>query len=187
MLAPVRIDTEQIYPVTLDEAKQHVGAVGFTSDDGEIKHFIAAATSDLERTLNMAFALQDWRQDISCFSGSHYLYPNPVRAITAVTYRDINGAVATLPESAYALYADASGSFLEFLSADLPITAIRRDAISITYQCGYSDGMCHPALRAAILIYVGYLYGHRGQPDLQAIDNIPACEKLIFSFRKPRV
>lgn len=185
-LAPVRVGVTGVQPVTLDEAKRHVGAVGFTSDDADIEGFIKSATGYLEKLLGTALVKQSWRQDLSCFPSRFYLTPFPIISLTSVQYRADD---ATLPLAAqeFGLYTDMTGPFIQFFSKSLPRTDDRPDSVQITYESGFEPDQLPAALKAAILIHVGYLYGHRGQPEMPTIEDIPAYQMLVWPYRRPGV
>ncbi len=185
-LAPVRVGVTGVQPVTLDEAKRHVGAVGFTSDDPDIEGFIKSATGYLEKLLGTALVKQTWRQDLSCFPSRFYLTPFPVISLMTVKYRTDN-ALLPLDAQEFDLYADVVGPFIQFFSKSLPRTADRPDAVQITYESGVEPDELPAPLRAAILIHVGYLYGHRGQPEMPTIEDIPAYQMLVWPYRRPGV
>ncbi|MGO1160547.1 head-tail connector protein [Brucella sp. C7-11G] len=182
-LAPVRVGVTGELPVTRDEAKRHVGAVGFTSDDLDIDGFIKSATGYLEKLLGMALVKQSWRQDLSCFPSRFYLTPFPVISLTSVKYRS-DGVLKTLDVQDYELYSDITGPFVQFFSQNRPQTSDRPDAVQVTYESGFEPDELPAALKAAILIHVGYLYGHRGQPDMPTIEDIPAYQMLVWPHRR---
>lgn len=182
-LAPVRVSVTGEQPVTLDEAKRHVGAVGFTSDDPDIEGFIKSATGYLEKLLGTALVKQRWRQDLSCFPSHFYLTPFPVISLSSVKYLS-DGSLETLDVQDYQLYSDITGPFIQFFSQNLPHTADRPDAVQITYESGFEPDQLPDALKTAILIHVGYLYGHRGQPDMPTIEDIPAYQMLVWPHRR---
>ena len=185
-LAPVRVGVTGVQPVTLDEAKRHVGAVGFTSDDPDIEGFIKSATQYLEKLLGTALVKQSWRQDLSCFPSRFYLTPFPVISITSVEYQTGTGISPLAPQE-YGLFTDVAGPFVQFFSQNLPQTSGRPDAVQVTYESGFATDQIPAELRTAILIHVGYLYGHRGQPDMPTIEDIPAYQMLVWPHRRPGI
>jgi uncharacterized phiE125 gp8 family phage protein len=185
-LAPVRVGVTGVRPVTLDEAKRHVGAVGFTSDDPDIEGFIKSATGYLEKLLGTALVKQSWRQDLSCFPSRFYLTPFPVNSLTSVKYR-ADGNLEPLDVQDYELYTDVTGPFVQFFPQSFPEIPDRPDAVQITYESGFEPNELPAALKAAILIHVGYLYGHRGQPEMPTIEDIPAYQMLVWPYRRPGV
>ncbi|KAB2748041.1 head-tail connector protein [Brucella anthropi] len=187
MLAPVRLSISAIMPVTLADAKAHVGAVGFTDDDPQLEGFIKAAVGSLERTLTTALVDQSWRQDLGCWSTITILRPGPVIDVSSVKYVDESGEVRTLPASSYGLFADVSGYYLQIFNRDLPRLADRPDAISVIYSCGFDADTFPPELKTAILLHVGLLFSFRGDPQVPRIEDNSAYQALIWPYRKPKV
>ncbi|MCI0999200.1 hypothetical protein HWD97_03800 [Ochrobactrum sp. C6C9] len=187
MLAPVRLSIATVMPVTLAEAKAHVGAIGFTDDDPQLEGFIKAAVANLEKTLTLALVDQTWRQDMGCWSTITILQPGPIKEVSSVKYVDENGDMQTFPTSSYGLFADVSGYFLQIFGAALPRLANRPDAVSVTYSCGFEADAFPPELKTAILLHVGLLYSFRGDPQVPRIEENSAYQALIWPYRKPRV
>ncbi|MBK3745619.1 hypothetical protein G3A39_41395 [Paraburkholderia aspalathi] len=188
MLAPVLRTAPAELPVTLEEARKHLDVYGFDDDDNQIKTLIRAATTHLEKTLDMALVTQVWSQSFCGFSMSMRLPKRPVKSIINVTYYDVDNQTQTLPDTAYILLVYSCGSVLQVVPGQsLPATAIRPDAIAVEYEAGVPVADVDASLKAAILLHVGSLYEHRD--DLSAVkpESTGAYEMLIWPYRRPKV
>ncbi len=150
-------------PVSLADAKAQV-RFGSTAEDSLILAYISAARGLVEEMTNRALLTQTWRLDASGFSTRFWLpRAAPVQSVTHVKYYDTTGTLQTLSSSVYRLQTASEPAFLELVDGQtVPTTAVRSDAVQITYVVGYSSAAEVPAaLRQACLLLVSHYFANR--------------------------
>lgn len=150
-------------PVSLAEAKAQV-RFGSTAEDSLMLAYISAARGLVEEMTNRALLTQTWRLDASGFSTRFWLpRAAPIQSVTHVKYYDTSGTLQTLSSTAYRLQAASEPAFLELVDGQSPpSTAVRSDAVQITYVAGYSSAAEVPApLRQACLLLVAHYFANR--------------------------
>lgn len=181
--------------VTLEEAKRHLKLLlESNEDDADVLLRLTAAIGYLDGTtgvLGRALVTQTWRQDLSMFAGPIRLPLSPAQSVTSVQYYDQAGAQQTLASSAYRFATDNRGPAIVLADGQSwPTTAVRPDAVSVTFVAGYGGAAAVPAsLKAAILLILGSLYEHREQVQIASgVTELPwGVESLIEPFRLGRV
>jgi uncharacterized phiE125 gp8 family phage protein len=155
-------------PVSLEQAKNHLGvALEFTDDDNLINILISAARERAELYCNRSFQqktielfLDQWPGAYSYYSGVHgfvKLPRGPVKQITSIQY--MVGGVYQIFEGSHTLN-DAVLPPKLFFTSPLPYVVPAPMAIKITYTTGYEDNIPEP-VRAAILMMIRTMYDHR--------------------------
>lgn len=194
-LRPVRTVAPTTYPVTLEEAKDHVGATGYEDDDKKIENMIAAATAMLDGydgILGRALMTQTWKVTFPDWSYDALRLPLvPVQSVSSVKYYDSDNVLQTFaPSGNWALYQDALSPFVSILSGVSWPTGLynRLDAIEVTFVAGYGtkpDDVPAP-IRSAILLIVGHLFENREQVtigNMQATELPWGVPQLISPYR----
>lgn len=186
-LTPVRTSAPAATPVSVAEAKTHL-SVEHSDDDTYISALIDTAVAALDGhagILGRCLVTQSWRADYAGFPiGEILRLPlRPAASITTITYYDEENAQQTLAVETYPyrLLSDALGPMV-YLSDDYdwPDTYERPDAVSVTAVYGYGSASSVPAaIRHAILLHVGHLYGEREG----TIDDSMAYRSLIGPYR----
>lgn len=205
MLLPVRTVAPSTTPVSLEEAKAHLGITD-NHDDQIIEGMIAAATTYLDGRdgiVGRAILTQTWREDFSGFSecgwDAYYGYVMrlsvpPVQSITSITYFDANNVSQTVSASIYRLLTDRVGPYVALKPA-IPANSwpfayySREDAVSITYVTGMATlAKDVPApIRAAILMLLGSLYENREEVvlgNMAAVAMPFGATALLASYRR---
>lgn len=196
MLAPVRVSAPAAMPVSLNEAKAHLrvmerdgngDALPF-EDDALIEAYIAAAVDHLDGwtgILGRALVTQSWRQDFSGF-GCLRLPLGPVESITKIEHFDSDNVVRPVDPAAYILHTDARGSYVDLAPGQSwPSVYSRPDAVSVTYVAGVEATDVPPAIKAAILLFVGHLYANREAVGETVMAELPlGFHALVAPYRR---
>lgn len=92
-----------IYPITLDEAKAQVNAVGSTYDDALISALIAAACNLSESYAWRPLVEQTWELylDSSEITETIFLNKTPLKSITSVKYYNVDNELTTANTNTY--------------------------------------------------------------------------------------
>lgn len=184
-LRPVRIIDPATTPVTLAELKGHL-AIGFSDDDALLQSALEAATEHFDGTagvLGRAIMPQTWAisyGDFACLR----LPLEPVILVTGITYFDSANAQQTLSPTVYQLFTDAEGPVVSLTpSQSWPDVYNRPDAVTVTFQCGYTDV---PApIKTAIMLLAASLFEHR-ESDIVGDTAIPTdvFKSLVAPYRR---
>lgn len=177
-------------PVTLAEARLHLKADSDTSEDSLITAWITAAREVAEHYTGRALAPQTLEMALDGFSatdGEIVLAMPPVASITSLKYTDTAGVEQTLSPSAYALslYGD-SRKVAPTYGNYWPSTQDIPDAVRVRYVAGYGQqggAVCPKAIKAAILLMIGWLNENRGD-SIQPDDIQPQAAKSLLGTQK---
>ncbi len=187
-MLPVRIQKPQSLPVTLAEAKKHLLAADFDDDDTLITAYLEAATTKIERELDMALVTQTWRQVFSGFSPAMLLSIRPARSVSKVEYYDPSGAKLTIDPDQCGLFAVAGASIVVPNSGNTwPQSADRFDAVTIEYVAGDDVSDVPADLKTAIILHAASLYKNREGEVKSGNDQNDPYLSLILPYRKPKV
>ena len=189
MTRPVLTSGPAESPVSLQEAKDHVRAVGFGDDDVLILSMIDAAVSYLDGwdgVLGRCIVTQTWTAGLSSWPASIGL-PFPDVSGVAISYYDANGDQQTVSPSLYEVVATHNGGAVFFKDAwDSPsLYADMEYPVSVAITSGYGAASDVPmALKMAILMLVGQYYENREAASKSAMSEMPLGFKtLIAPFR----
>lgn len=206
MHRPVLVTPPAIMPVSLEEAKRHLG-VEFADDDNLIQGFIGAATDHLDGwsgILGRCLVEQEWRQEFDRFARELCLPLGSVIGGLSVTWRNATGQVSTVPPASYDLRTDAGGRAVIAFDAgySFPGDLHESRAVSVTYKAGYptvpevpaegekpavpARSTVPPALKTAILLLVAQWYNTRESVITGTITSqMPlAFDALIVPYRR---
>lgn len=163
-------------PVTVDYLRDRVlRACNGSAEDPEIETWAWAAVRDCEAygvigRPQRAVGVQTWELVLSGFpwSGRIMLPVAPLITVTSVQYYDSAGASQELALSPQAFTLLQSGPYTAaeihpLPLATFPATAVREDAVTVTWTAGYDDPTV-PALQqviAGIGLFVGEMYRQR--------------------------
>jgi uncharacterized phiE125 gp8 family phage protein len=188
-LSPVRIVAPAVGPVSLEEAKDRVGAAEFDDDDRKIESYLDAAVAYIER-FGQALITQTWKVNLCGWPCDGIRLPlGPVQSITTIKYYNSVNSQATLSAANYALYTDALGAYIGWLHGySVPNLYPRADAIEATFVAGYGNQPKDvPApIRHAILMLVGHWYENREMVNVgQTVTEVPlGVTALLGPYRQ---
>lgn len=169
--------------VSLEEAKAHVN-VHFDDDDPLIEAYVAAAIANLDGPsgwLGRALGAQTLEARFDSFSGEPIVLPcPPIAAIASVKYVDLDGVEQTVDPATYELLGD---ELAPKYGSSWPQVRRQREAVRVRYTAGYTVGdppaALHPAIRAALLLMVGDLYGNRETVAAVNMIEIPMSASVL--------
>jgi uncharacterized phiE125 gp8 family phage protein len=164
----IRVTPPAIAPVSLEEAKVHLG-VSYADHDALITQHIQAAVQRLDGRdgfLGRALVTQTWKLLLDGFTDAITVPLPPCQAVTEIAYVDTAGTVQTLAAGDYQVFgmADAApAGIVPAFGKSWPATRAMHEAVSVTFRAGYGDSAADvPApIRSAILLLVGVLYENR--------------------------
>jgi hypothetical protein len=190
-------------PVTLAEARLHLYQP-HASQDTVISALIAAARRKCEKHLSTTFITSTWDLTLERFPYGGFPFlghplggypigrhcherhgqiqiPNPpLVSVTSLNYLDSSGASQLLAPSAYVVTTGLYGKIDHAYGTIWPIHRTQPGAVTIRYVAGYGiAASVPPTIKAAILLYVGYLFVNRGEEDAplpRAITDLLDCE-----------
>jgi uncharacterized phiE125 gp8 family phage protein len=157
-------------PVSLEQAKNHLGvALEFSDDDNLINILISAARERAELYCNRSFQqktidlfLDHWPGAYNYYSGVHgfvKLPRGPVKQINSIEYL-ADGTYQEF-EGSYTLN-DAMVPPKLFFTSPLPAIIAAPMCVKITYTTGYDETNPVPdPVRAAIFMMIRTMYDHR--------------------------
>jgi uncharacterized phiE125 gp8 family phage protein len=166
-------------PITLAEVKRQLFlAESDTSQDAELVNRIQAAREKWESDTDTYLLTQTLSVTAEAFAGREIeLSGRPIQSITSIQYYDENDTLRTFSNSLYSFNVTEREIELKW-NETWPVTAIRWDAVKITYVAGYTSIAAVPAIyKQSMLHFVTYLhYGNRGDNDrpndLRAYENL---------------
>jgi uncharacterized phiE125 gp8 family phage protein len=210
----IRIITPpEVEPVTLADLRAHLGIEPYELDssgngthphDAMIMAMLGAAREHAEQFTGRSVALKTYELALDAFpaDGDIELPHPPVVSVESVVYVTTDSAgdyvEETIDSADYSLdrhQADAGAAWLSpAAGASWPAASELINAVKIRYRAGYQvpepdssaeDAEALPfALRAAMLVVVGYLYEHRGDLQGKGPNEMPfAAEALLRPLR----
>jgi uncharacterized phiE125 gp8 family phage protein len=178
------IDPPAQEPISLAEAKAQL-RVDFNDDDGLIARLIstAVAFTDAKGALGKAMITQKWRQ----FPGTRptivRLLINPVQAVLAIRYFDLDGNEQFDDLDNYSVFATNGYTVIQPKPGfTWPEVQDRPDAIGIDYEAGYGDNPSDvpQTVRHALMMLVGHWYEQRENTSEGKPQTVPfGFEELI--------
>jgi uncharacterized phiE125 gp8 family phage protein len=153
-------------PITLVEAKAHLN-ITHDDDDALVSAAVESATGHLDgRTgiLGRCLVTQSWTATLDHFGiGCLVLALAPVQSITAIKYRDVDGALQTFAAAAYRLTGSQARPRVVLNSGfSWPATDSDPEPITIEYVAGYGDAADVPdPIKHAIKLHVGTMFEYR--------------------------
>lgn len=162
-------------PVDLDRAKLHL-RVADTVEDTIITAWLAAAREYTETHTGkrwveqeLLLTLPEWCCGAGDECGVLRLPVWPVSSVESVKYYATTGTLTTLTaDTDYQLWLDHFPPLVAPAPAKVwpTVQAGRLAAIQIEFTAGYADASAVPeAVKAAMLLCLGYWYEHRGDSD----------------------
>jgi len=183
----VVVEHPTVEPVSLGEAKAHLGLMpDQTDDDAMIQGMVAAARRLIERRLGVALAKQQLRAKYDSTEGWARLNGRHGPAVLRLPMGPAMAGVGVNPQldiddvevAAVDYVLDTDDATIRFSS---PPSLDDTQTLSVRYWAG-PTGPIAPQLRAALLLYVGHLYANREAVSTQGHSEVPmAFETLLAS------
>lgn len=167
-----RITEPALEPITVEGAMRHCRIDGFDAatppdDQLVVEALIRQARDAAEQFTERCFADATFELRLDEFADCMALPLAPARSIDAVTYIDLDGALATLDPATYVLDDDPNEPRLRLAyGASWPATRAEANAVRIGFSAGYglaesTPGSVPPAVAQAILLTVGHHFENR--------------------------
>lgn len=194
------VSAPQSYPVSLEEAKNHLRETSSEFDDA-IEAMIEAAVDYCEGFLGRALIDQTWQLTLDRFpcgyihshlsnasSGHEIKIPNPpLIEVVSIKYDDSAGVEQTLDPSQYTVDSLSEPGWVVPVGS-WPSTFSGINAVRIQFRCGYLDQTQSPpienvpaVIKAAIKLIVGNLYQNRETIVVgEGVSQIPMTAELLL-------
>lgn len=190
------ITPPSVYPVTLEEAKQHL-RVDSTDEDALIQTLIAASTDAVEQFTGRKLVPQVWDVYFPAFTPELELPFPPIIAINEIEYLSSDNTPTILPDSNYSFRgASMNGVIFPVDGTSYPDTYVSWNAVRVQITCGYTPTSPNsptelasgvPAsLKCAILLILGDLYQNREGGALvngASYEVNPTVSRLMIPYR----
>ena len=180
-----------LYPLTLEEAKDHL-RLESDSDDAHVTDCIAAAVEWVEAQCRRRFVTQTWELILDSFPYCEELeLPGGVLAsITSVKYLDESGVEQTWSSANYEVDAASEPGKLRLAyGASWPTHRDRWNAIVIRYVLGTAVEFVPVSIKNALKLLTSQMYEHR-TPEVSGAVLAPvkfSVDALIGPYRLPVV
>lgn len=135
-----------VLPLSVAEAKEQCH-VSHAEEDQWFAAAIASATETVQNRTGRVLIAQTWDLMLDCFgAGEIALNKPPVRAVTSITYADVDGIERAVPRSMYAVDTDTMpGYVLPAVGYAWPPTLSASGAVRIRFEAGYGAAADVPA------------------------------------------
>jgi uncharacterized phiE125 gp8 family phage protein len=176
------VTAESVYPVTLTEAKTHLG-VSHSDHDTRINTIIAAACRLAESITWVTLGSRTLRMHMDYFEDC-IIPRTPISAITSIKYYDLSNTLLTLASTEYSLDLTSFPARVYFYST--PSTYVKLNAVQINMTAGHATiGDVDSGIKQAILMVIADMYDQRGS-IIHGASSAPKMdyERLFMSFRK---
>jgi uncharacterized phiE125 gp8 family phage protein len=178
-------------PVAFDDVRRQLKLDDIAQDDDLIRLYVSALCEQVERLYSVAMLTQTVVETHSSFpiNGNQeiVLSIRPGQTVSSIQYIDANGTTQTFSSSKYTSYANSKAFFVvPNVDYEWPIdTAIRPDAVRITYTAGYgtSPSNVPAAMRLGILNMVGKMDANREDMIQEKINASDILLLPFFQFR----
>lgn len=185
-----RTSTPTVAPISLDEAMLFLKLDSVDdARETEIRLLIDAATATAEKLTHRQLITATYVVQLPSFHATIIRLPKPeLQAVASVTYYDSSNVQQTLSTNDYWVNTYTTPGYIK-TRTQWPATYDRPDAVTITYTSGYgNNGASVPAaLRAAILVLVGFMDSNRdggamtSTPDWRTLP--PNAERVLKQYR----
>jgi len=187
-------------PLTLDSVRDdHLRSPNGSAEDTYIQSLIDVSLGIAQQETQRTILPETWRLDLDGFPFCIELPLPPLIEVVSIQYYDEDDALQTVDAADYTVTAPfgptAEAGYIELVDGESwPTTAVRPDAVKVTFRCGYVDGSVSPESVAvpamvthARLLIVKDLYEHRGSSSVgvgtSVTPNILTAQKLLWPFR----
>ena len=174
-------------PLTVAELQAHL-RVETDDDKTLIESLGKAAREYCERATGRTLLTKTlkWYADCWPVDGVIRLPAPPLQSVSTVKYYDTDDTLATLSSALYLVDTASEPGRITTVDEEIwPATAIRTNAVEVTYQAGYATAADVPAaIKAAIKLLVGNWYENREAVITGTIVNqlALAVESLLGSY-----
>ena len=158
-VAPTQTEIDAI--LSLPSTKKFLRIID-TEEDETIQENILSAISEAEGLTNRQFAKATYELYLENFPRENFKFPkNPINEIVSIEYMDLEGKYQLLDSSTYYLYKLHEVGKIEF--EEYPNVQIKRhkQAVRITFTCGYSESEFPQDLRQWLKVRVSTLFEFR--------------------------
>lgn len=180
VITPREVTPPAAEPVTVAEAKKHLEIdSGDTTHNTQIELLIAAARRKWETDTSVYEIRRT--MEIKLDVPREFKFPHqPIDEITSITYFDTNSSQQTLSTDIYELDKAHRILRLAYLQ-DWPSTALRWDAMTITYVLGQhtAPAQCSDLSKQAILLLIGHWFENRDMLLPEAMQSMAAYNVLV--------
>ena len=184
MLHPVRKQAPTDLPVSLATAKLHLRIDPEVNLEDELVLFlIQAATDHLDGwtgTLGRCLAKQVWEQAFESDYGCLHLPLGPVLTVDSIAYPDEGEGTET--DEGFVTTTDAGGRTY------IRVANPTGKPVVVTYTAGHEVDDIPPAIRQAILLFVGAWYENREETaigvSVSALPESVAAHALLRPYRR---
>lgn len=182
------------YPITLEEAKEHL-RVTDTNSDSYIQGLIAVVTEYVEGVTDRTLITTEyiWKQDQFPCKYTMLVPKPPLQAVSAITYIDSNGSTQTWGSTYYTVdTVSIPARLTPAYQETWPITLNVPNAVTVTFTAGYSShlGGVPERIKHAIKFLVAHYWSNR-QEAVTAVGSIASVNTpknsdwLLASFVVP--
>lgn len=165
-------------PVKIAEVRTRL-RIDVDEDESDIVLMIAAATDHVEKYCNTPLALRTVEIKCDSFADMARLPVSPVGSIESISYVDAGGSAQTVPADAYELRADGLQAAVVLRGEQSWPTVQTGSRITVTAKVGYS--VIPPAIKHAILLYIGDAYSNR---ENAVAPGWTAFDSLLSNYRR---
>ena len=185
-----RVSAPAVEPVTLTEAKKHLGLLD-DSDDGYVTDLLAVARENMESDTRRVFISQQWDLFLEWFPAAEAaieLPTPPLISVDSITYVDEAGTTQTMPVADYEVdTATEPGRVRPVPNVDWPTTQLdRMIAVTVRFTAGYGAAASDvPAgIKHAMKLFIGHYFENRELTSPTRITRIPeAVDCLVARYR----
>lgn len=187
-------------PITLEEARLHLGIVAYDSDghphDAMIEGMISSARTYAEEFTGLSLAIKTYELALDQFPEFDEIQLDmaPVIDITSVSYIDEDLVQQSILDADFVLDSYQKPAWLlPAIDFDWPATGSVINAVKIRYRAGYvptpdSDEplalLLPSAIKGAMLLLLADLYENRGQTIPGSVSELPVgVQGLLRPYR----
>lgn len=154
-----RTTTPLTFPIDVPDAKRQAN-ITFNEDDRYLQDLIAAVTDQSQRDTKRQWIQATYVQTLRAFQPVMRLDVAPVISVTSVQYVDADEVTQTLSTSVYDVVLNEEPALITLADGqDFPITFNQPDAVTITFEAGYTT--VPPSALQAIRFLTSYWYQNR--------------------------
>lgn len=182
-------------PVSIDEARTHLGLVAYTTDghphDAMVEGMISAARTWAEEWSGLSLTIKRYELALDKFPADEIELPMaPVIDITSVTYVDPDLVVQTISATNYVLDSHQRPAWLlPAINFTWPASAAVVNAVKVRYRSGFVPApdtdepeaqLLPAAIKATMLLLLTDLYENRGQTIAGSFGEMPIGVKSLL-------
>lgn len=184
------MDEYTTLPVPVEYVMDQVLRVANDGMDNEhVTELIYAALQAAEEMTDRAIALRTWTQVMSGFPSREIVIQRPPLVdVTSIEYYDDSHELQTWGSSPYPYVISPSGKDTKarIVPGDgesWPTTATRPDAVTVTFEAGYTAATVPPLIKQGICLHVAEQYKQRSLGVIN-VQYSPAALQLAHFWKK---